>query len=109
MSIDIQEKDVGTQVEITPKKPDGSNDDISGGTKYEIHFRKPDASTLVKTATIEGTGSASDPYRWRYVGVADVFTPAGMWGAQGYVEFTSGATKYKTRIVQFHVGRNIVA
>ena len=36
MSIDIQENDLGTKVEITPKKPDGTNDDISGGTKYEI-------------------------------------------------------------------------
>ncbi len=107
MSIDIQENDLGTKVEITPKKPDGSNDDISGGTKYEIEFRKPDGSAILKDATIEGTGTLADPYRWQYIGEAAVFTPPGRWGAQGIVEFGAGTSKFRTRLAQFHLGRNV--
>ena len=107
MSIDIQENDLGTKVEITPKKPDGTNDDISGGTKYEIEFRKPGGDTFLKDASVEGTGTLADPYRWQYIGEADVFTPDGLWGAQGIVEFGGGTSKFRSRVVQFHVGRNI--
>jgi len=103
MAREIHVDDVGTRLKITVLDG-GTGVDISSATLRQIDFRKPDDSTLTRTASIFGDGSESSGVMY-YDSVAGDFDQAGNYKLQGKVSFPSGT--YKTDIYTFKVHCNI--
>lgn len=92
--------DFGLKIVITVVKADGSPRDVSASTAMNVILRKPDKSTVAKTAafTTDGTDGRLE-YSIEDASVLDV---AGKWTARGQVT-TSTVQSYKTEEVDFVV------
>lgn len=103
MPSEIHVDDIGTRLKITVLDG-GSGVDISSATLRQIDFKKPDDSTLTRTASIFGDGSANSGVMY-YDSIAGDFDQAGNYKLQGKVSLPSGT--YKTDIYTFKVHCNI--
>lgn len=94
--------DVGTTVEVTITKDDGTALNISAATEKKIRFKS--LTTIVKDAAFVTDGSDG---KLKYVTItADtVFARAGTWKVQGYVNLPSG--KWSTDIASVTVESNL--
>ena len=101
MAVDeIREGDVGTVLEVEVREDDVALD-VSDATTKQILLRKPDGTTVAKTATFSSDGTDG---RIRYVTVEGDLT-AGRWAIQGKVVTPSGT--WATEIEAFKVHPNL--
>lgn len=102
MAEEVHKSDVGTKFRVTLK--DASTVvDISAATTKEIHFYKPDGTTLEKTATLYTDGSDGI---MEYTTVAGDIDQTGTWRIQAYIVTSSGS--WKSSVEQFVVYENLV-
>lgn len=102
MPSEIHVSDVGTAFTITVKDEDDAVVDISSASTLQIIFKKPDGSTLVKTATLSGDGTDG---KMEYTTVSGDLDDDGTWEIQGFVDL--GSTSFYTNISTFKVYRNL--
>lgn len=98
-----QSGDVGTIFEITSVDPDGAAVDISAATVKKFHFKRPDGTTLTKTAVFTSDGSDG---KLRYTTVADDLNQPGTWQVQVHVEAPSYT--WHSSVAIFQVKPNLV-
>lgn len=73
--------DIGTVIEL--HVVDGTTPvNLAGATSLSMTFKKPDGSTLVKTATLSGAGTDG---LMRYITEAGFLDQAKTWQVQGHV------------------------
>jgi len=84
--------DIGTVIRLTILDQDGNALDISLATTLQIAFKKPNGTTVQKTAVLVGTGTDGKVYYQFVTGDLDV---AGAWIAQAKVVLPGG-TWYTT-------------
>lgn len=77
--------------------------DVSTAT-LEMHFQKPDGTTVTVAATLVGTGEDG---KIQYRTVSGFLDQDGQWKRQGLVTIPPGS--WKTNIVCFTVHANLVA
>ena len=102
MAAGIHENDVGTQFQVTITGPLGNNTNISGATDKRIIFKKPDGTTVSKTADFVNTGSDGG---LKYVTVSGDLNAVGSWKIQAYVVTPSG--EWHSEFETFKVHRNL--
>lgn len=95
--------DIGTQFRFTIKEESVAVDlqDLSPTTKT-LKFKKPDGTTVEKTASFYTDGSDGIITYTSESGFLDI---AGTWRVQGFLDF--GATEFNTDIQKFKVHRNL--
>ncbi len=98
---EIHVGDVGTAFERTITEG-ATAVNISSATLMQLVFRKPDGTTMTKTAVWTTTGTDG---KLRYVTIAGDLSVAGQWGLQAYVEMNGG--KWHTDIDYFTVYQNL--
>ena len=76
--------DIGTKILITIVDQDSVVIDLSSSTAKNIRFRKPDGTTVIKTATFETDGTDGKIY---YISETDFWDLAGSWTYEGHVIF----------------------
>lgn len=79
--------DVGTVFELTVVDQDGDIVDLSNATTRQIIFRKPNGTTLTKTATVVTDGQDG---RMQCISAEGDIDKLGLWRWRGYVVTTSG-------------------
>lgn len=94
---EVHVDDVGTRFELTLEDGDGNAVDISSASRLELVFRRPDGTTITRTATLSGSGADGKLY---YDSVAGDITIAGQWSVQPYVEITGFAGHGAKRVFQ---------
>lgn len=103
MSVEIRKDDIGTVFEFTIKDQDNQVLDISGATKLEMVFLKPDRQTTVtKTAVFTTDGTDG---KMRYTAETGFLDTVGDWQRQGYVVLVGG--EWRTSIRSFRVLSNL--
>jgi hypothetical protein len=102
MAAEIHVGDAGLAFRATVKDDEGVVVDISGATALKMWLRRPDGTTVEKTATTVNGGSDGV---MQYVTQEGDLSSPGMWSLQGQV--TIGATVYHTTIHRFMVGKNL--
>lgn len=102
---EIHVGDVGTVFEVI-LKDDEDVVDISQATVKQIHFRKPDASTLEKPGTFNDDGTDGMMY---YTSVEGDLNLAGKWQIQAYVVLpvSTPAGTWSSDLGRFEVFPNI--
>lgn len=90
--------DIGTVIELTVKDG-GSAVNISAATTKQIKFRKPNGTTVTKTAVFTTDGTDG---KIKYTTVADDLDTAGIWRAEAYLAGVGGWTG-KSDFVEFRV------
>lgn len=103
MASQIHTNDIGTRFLITIKDDDVVVD-LTGATLKQLTFRKPDDSTIVRTATA-GDGGAESSGVMYYDSVAGDLDQTGKYKLQGKVSIPSGT--YYTDIYSFNVNCNL--
>ncbi len=93
--------DIGTVFEVTLKDCD-TPIDISSATTQQIIFRKPDGTSVTKTAIFASDGTDG---KLRYVTIADDLDQIGTWKIQAKVEIPSGT--WSSNIDKFKVYSNL--
>lgn len=83
----IKVGDIGTIFRITLSDSNGIVD-ISGATVMEIHFKKGDNTTIVRTAshTTDGTDG-----KLEYASIAGDLSISGNWKMEGFITLPSGS------------------
>ena len=100
---DIHIGDIGTILRLTVLRYDGNvESNLGSATVIRIKLRKPDATTLTKTASLSGDGSDG---RMQYTTVSGDLDAEGTWQIQGYLELGGG--KWHTSIANFNVVSNL--
>ena len=83
---------------------DGNNIvDVSTATTQEIHFRKPNESTIIRTTVFVTDGTEG---KTKYTTITDDLDQSGKWELQGYIVMSGGA--WKTDTIEFLVHDNII-
>jgi hypothetical protein len=102
---DVHVGDIGTVFRAEIKDGDSAVDVRSAATK-EIHFKKPDNSTLQKTAEYYDDGSDG---KIQYTSVSGDFVAAdvGIWKWQAYV-VTLGGGYWHSEIKTFELKANLI-
>jgi len=103
MASEIHVGDIGTQFKFTVLDG-GSKVDLSEATLRQVTFRKPDDSTVTRTASVFGDGSESSGVMY-YNSVAGDLIQAGEHKVQGKVTIPSGT--FSTDIYTFPVHCNL--
>lgn len=101
MASEIHENDVGTKLLITVTD-DGEIVDISSASVLDIYIKKPNASILYRTGTLETDGVDGKMY---YITVPGDIDIAGVYKIQGRVTLPSGS--YYTSTATFKVHCNL--
>jgi hypothetical protein len=95
---EIHKNDVGTVFELTIK--DGqATVDVSTTTAKQIIFRKPDGSTLTKTAAFVTDGTDG---KIKYTTIAGDLDSSGIWEYQAKVTFSGGAWSADIKTFRVH-------
>ena len=103
MASEIHVDDIGTQLKITVL--DGSSTvDLDSATLRQVELKKPDDTSVTRTASVFGDGSGSSGVMY-YDTVAGDFDQTGHYKLQGKVSLTSGT--YYTDIYTFKVHCNL--
>ena len=103
MASEIHVDDIGTQLKITVL--DGSSTvDLDSATLRQVELKKPDDTSVTRTASVFGGGSGSSGVMY-YDTVAGDFDQTGHYKLQGKVSLTSGT--YYTDIYTFKVHCNL--
>ena len=103
MASEIHVDDIGTQLKITVL--DGSSTvDLDSATLRQLELKKPDDTSVTRTASVFGDGSGSSGVMY-YDTVAGDFDQTGHYKLQGKVSLTSGT--YYTDIYTFKVHCNL--
>lgn len=92
-----------TRFVSTVKDEDGNVVDISGATTLEFHFRKPDGTTMVKTATKVDAGLYG---QMEYNALTTDLDQDGRWEHQGYIVLPTG--EYHSQVRQFKVKETLI-
>jgi hypothetical protein len=103
MASEVHTDDVGTRFLITIKD-DGAVVDLTGATLKQLTFKKPDDSTIARTATAGGGGAELSGVMY-YDSVAGDLDQTGKYKLQGKVSIPSGT--YYTDIYSFNVNCNL--
>lgn len=103
MASEIHVNDIGTQLKITVLDG-GSAVDLSSATLKQVELRKPDDTSVTRTASLFGDGSGSSGVMY-YNTVAGDFDQTGSYKLQGKVSLTSGT--YYTDVYTFKVHCNL--
>ncbi len=101
---EIHVGDVGTVFNPTMVDENGAIMNLATATTLQIWFAKPDGTVVTKTATLTSDGTDG---KMQYSATSGDLSRNGLWSAQPYVEFTSGASKYHGKILQFFVTGNL--
>jgi hypothetical protein len=97
MAVEIHVNDVGTEFSVTVY--DGQLVlDLAGPSNLQLKFKKPDGSTLLKSATI------SDD-KLSYTTVSGDIDQVGVWSLQAVITYTSNV--YRSDVQQFKVYPNL--
>lgn len=99
---EIRQYDIGTKFLITLKDQDGVVVDVSSAITLEIIFKKPSATSVTKTASLETDGTDG---QINYVTISGDLDEIGKWEMQASVVL--GAGSWKTDIQEFKVYRNL--
>lgn len=102
MTAEIHVGDVGTSMRATIKTETGAIKDVSSASTITMTFKKPNKTTVTKTASLVGDGTDGVVH---YVSEEDFFDQAGMWECQGYVIIGGG--KFRSDIHEFRVVGNL--
>ncbi len=94
--------DIGTKFLVTIKE-NGVALDISTASVKKIRFRRPDNTTLDKTAVFETDGTDGKIY---YLSIAGDLSIKGTWSIQGFITMPSGS--WNSKIASFMVNENII-
>ena len=103
MASEIHVNDIGTQLKITVLDG-GSTVDLSSATLKQVELRKPDDTSVTRTASLFGDGSGSSGVMY-YNTVSGDFDQTGNYKLQGKVSLTSGT--YYTDVYTFKVHCNL--
>jgi hypothetical protein len=103
MASEIHINDIGTQLRITVLDGDSAVD-LSSATLKQVELRKPDNTSVTRTASLFGDGSGSSGVMY-YNTVAGDFDQTGNYKLQGKVSLTSGT--YYTDVYTFKVHCNL--
>ena len=98
---DVRLNDIGTAFRATIRDEDDAVVNVSGGT-FTMRFRKPDGTTVDKTATLVTDGSDG---QIQYVSQSGDINQAGEWRVQGVVTLTTNT--WRTAHKRFNVGANL--
>ena len=93
----IKVGDIGTVFRVTLNDANGVLD-ISGATVKELKFKRPDNSTLVKTASFTTDGTDG---KLQYASIAGDLSIAGDWKMEAFVTLPSGS--WTSDCIQFIV------
>lgn len=93
--------DIGTVIEMTIYD-DGEGVDLSTATLKQFIFKKPDGTTVTKTAAFSTNGADG---KLRYVTVPNDLNVDGSWSLQVYVEMPTG--KWRSDVGVFSVLENL--
>jgi len=102
MTCGIHEGDIGTQIRVTIQDRNSTAINISDATATYIIFKKPDGSTVTKTAAFLTDGIDG---KIRYTSVSGDFNTVGSWKIQGYIITPSGS--WHSEFESFKVLRNL--
>jgi hypothetical protein len=102
MATTVHAGDVGTTVEVTVTKDDGSALDLSGASIKRLKFKL--SKTLLRDGEFVSDG-VDGKIKYTTIVDDDVFKKAGTWKIQAYVELTGG--KWNTDIAQLIVDANL--
>jgi hypothetical protein len=114
MSAQVHVGDIGTVFYAIVRDEGNAYVDISGATTRQMIFRKPDQSTVTKTAPYVTTYLGVDPdiiagvvgkAVMQYTTVTSDISAAGAWTVQGYVVI--GAGQWHTDNYTFAVDANL--
>jgi len=103
MASEIHVNDIGTQLKITVLDG-GSTVDLDSATLRQVELKKPDDTSVTRTASVFGGGSGSSGVMY-YNTVAGDFDQTGHYKLQGKVSLPSGT--YYTDIYTFKVHCNL--
>lgn len=98
----VRYNQIGLPIELRILNQDDAVVDISDATLLQITLKNPTQAGTVSTKTAVLSSDGSDG-KMRYVTVDGDLIYLGIWEAQGYVEFNSGAQTYPTSIYKFKV------
>src|SRR5262245_42640865 len=98
----VQKEAIGVAIICTIKE-DGVAVDVSTVSTKQIIFRKPDGSTVTKTATFTSGGTDG---KIQYTTVSGFLDMVGVWECQGYVVFAAGFDG-RSDVQQFKVDANL--
>lgn len=93
--------DIGTIFRATVKDQNDEVVNIASGT-YSITFKKPDGTTVTKTATLYTNGSDGI---MQYSAESGLLNIKGKWQLQGFVDLPAG--QWHTNIDDFTVKQNL--
>ena len=102
VNTEVHVGDLGTKFLVTIKE-NGVALNISTATVKKIRFRRPDGTTLDKTAVFETDGTDGKIY---YLSIAGDLTIKGTWSIQGYITLTGGT--WNSKIGSFMVNENLI-
>lgn len=95
--------DIGTVIEvIVTDKTSGEIVNIESATTMQIIFKKPDETTVTKTAAHSTDGTDGKMF---YTTIADDVDQDGHWKYQGYVVMPGGS--WKSDVLKFYVFPNL--
>lgn len=98
---EVQYGDIGTLFKIRIVDQDGDVEDVSTATTKEIIFRRPDGTTLTKTASL--TTDGTDGYI-EYSSVNGDLDMLGVWELQARI--VKGGNDWHGTVKKFRVLRN---
>ena len=101
MASQIHVGDVGTQL-IGTVKDSGAAVDISSASLLQMFIKKPDSTSMTKTASLNSDGTDG---KMKYTSVSGDFDQVGVYKIQGKV--TIGSATYYSSISSFKVYKNI--
>ena len=102
VNTEVHVGDVGTKFLVTIKE-NGVALNISTATVKKIRFRRPDNTTLDKTAVFETDGTDGKIY---YLSIAGDLTIKGTWSIQGFI--TMPGWSGHSKIGSFMVNENLI-
>jgi len=102
MACGIHLGDTGTQLRVTIQDCNSTAIDISDATTTEIILKKPDGTTVHKTAYFLTDGVDG---KIRYTAASGDFDLVGSWKIQGYIVTPSG--EWSSEFESFKVHRNL--
>lgn len=99
---DLHINDIGTLLRITIVDSDGVAVDISTATGLKIELKKPDGTTVEKTAALINTGSDG---KLGYRTISGDLDQAGTWSIQAFV--TTPSWSSHSAVDKFKVKENL--
>lgn len=95
--------DVGTAFLVTIKDENSNIVDISTATTKQFYFKKPDGTTVTKSASLFTDGTDG---KMVYYTISNDLNISGKWTLQAHIVTTT--TDFKTDVYNFIVDKNIV-